>query len=300
MSIPINRARVFCEGLDHPEGLAVHPDGSIWAGGEAGQIYRIAPDGQQIDQVADTGGFVLGIAFSPGAEWLAVCDLKLGCLWRLDPATGRLEKLADRVDGQPLRVPNHVSFADDGTLYLSDSGNPKQNDGTLLRFDADDPTRGALWHAGPFHFANGTALDPTQRWLYVAVSFLPGVERVAIRDDGSAGARELVATLPDTVPDGLAFDAVGRLYVSCYTPNRIYRIMPDHRSELFIEDMDAHTLCNPTNLAFGGVGLNDLFTSNLGRWHLTHIDADIPGHPLASHRQGQAAAPPPPRSRETV
>jgi hypothetical protein len=25
---------IFAEGLDHPEGVAVHPDGSVWCGGE--------------------------------------------------------------------------------------------------------------------------------------------------------------------------------------------------------------------------------------------------------------------------
>ena len=33
---------LFADGLDHPECIAVHTDGSVWAGGEAGQIYRIA------------------------------------------------------------------------------------------------------------------------------------------------------------------------------------------------------------------------------------------------------------------
>ena len=32
--------------LDHPECIAVHPDGSVWAGGEAGQIYKISADGK--------------------------------------------------------------------------------------------------------------------------------------------------------------------------------------------------------------------------------------------------------------
>ena len=45
---------VFAEGLDHPEGLAVHPDGSIWCGGEAGQIYRIGPMGTKVEEVART------------------------------------------------------------------------------------------------------------------------------------------------------------------------------------------------------------------------------------------------------
>src|SRR4051795_10910728 len=69
--LPISRAKVFCEGLDHPECLAVHPDGSIWAGGEAGQIYRVSADGSRVDDVASTGGFILGIAFSPDCSWLA-------------------------------------------------------------------------------------------------------------------------------------------------------------------------------------------------------------------------------------
>ena len=36
---------LFAEGLDHPEGVAVHRDGSVWAGGEGGQVYRVAPGG---------------------------------------------------------------------------------------------------------------------------------------------------------------------------------------------------------------------------------------------------------------
>jgi gluconolactonase len=46
----IGAMSVLCDGtvteprLDHPEGVAVHPDdGSIWCGGERGQIYRIEP-----------------------------------------------------------------------------------------------------------------------------------------------------------------------------------------------------------------------------------------------------------------
>ncbi len=51
---------------------------------------------------------------------------------------------------------------------------------------------------------------------------------------------------------------------------------------MLIEDWEAHTLCNPTNIAFGGPGLRDLFAANLGRWHITRIDARIGGAPLAA------------------
>lgn len=281
--LPLDRAAVFVDGLDHPECVAVHPDGSVWAGGEAGQIYRIAPDGGHVEEVARTGGFTLGIAFSPDASWLAVCDLRQQCLWRLDLASGALSEFARGVDGHRFVTPNFAVFAADGTLYVSDSGTAHQNDGRVLRFDADHSGRGEVWHEGPFDFANGMALAPDGRALVVVSSWLPGVERVEIRPDGSAGARSLIAQLPRTVPDGCAFDADGALYVSCYAPARIYRIAPGGEPEVFIEDWGAHTLCNPTNIAFGGPGFDQLFAANLGRWHLTRIDAGVRGAPLACH-----------------
>jgi len=281
--ISMDRASVFCEGLDHPEGLAVHPDGSVWAGGEAGQIYRISPDGQQLKEVASTGGFILGLALSPDATWLLACDLRNRCLWRLDLETRRLREFARGAgDGDQFKIPNYAAFARDGTLYVSDSGTFRRTDGRILRFDLDG--RGSVWHAGPFNFANGLALAPDERSLYVVCSFAHCVERVEILPDGQVGRRSVFAELPKTIPDGLAFDAAGDLYISCYAPNQIYRVSPDGHIELLLDDWEAHTLSNPTNIAFGGPRFDQLFTANLGRWHLTRVDLGRVGAPLACHR----------------
>src|SRR5678815_3220236 len=99
MALTINDISIFADGLDHPECVAVHPDGSVWAGGEAGQIYKIGEDGKSIEVVANTNGFILGIAFSPGASWLAICDLKNKCIWKLDLATNQLSIFATGVEG---------------------------------------------------------------------------------------------------------------------------------------------------------------------------------------------------------
>ncbi|MXY08654.1 MAG: SMP-30/gluconolactonase/LRE family protein [Rhodothermaceae bacterium] len=282
--LPIEKASVFCEGLDHPEGLAVHPDGSIWAGGEAGQIYRVSSDGNEMVEVANTGGFILGLAFSPNAEWLAVCDLLNRCVWRLDPVSGVLAEFAGGADGgDRFKIPNYATFARDGTLYVSDSGTFRQVDGRILRFDADHSGHGQVWHQGPFNFANGLALSPREEALYVVCSFDASVERIELAPDGRAGDRTLFARLPRTVPDGLAFDAAGNLYVACYAPNHLYRVTPDGKVELLMDDWEAHTLSNPTNIAFGGCGFDQLFTANLGRWHLTQIDLGVEGARLACH-----------------
>ena len=47
MLYPISEGRNFVTGLDHPEGVAVARDGTLYAGGEAGQVYRISPDGKK-------------------------------------------------------------------------------------------------------------------------------------------------------------------------------------------------------------------------------------------------------------
>src|SRR4029450_3233937 len=46
-------------GLDHPEGVGVGPGGAVFAGGEAGQIYRVGVGGA-VDEIASTGGFIYG------------------------------------------------------------------------------------------------------------------------------------------------------------------------------------------------------------------------------------------------
>lgn len=61
--MPLERFRVFADGLDHPEGLAFDADGTLWAGGELGQIYRIDARGR-VREVAKLGGFNLGLTFS--------------------------------------------------------------------------------------------------------------------------------------------------------------------------------------------------------------------------------------------
>ena len=277
----LSKSTIFAEGLDHPEGIAIHPDGTVWAGGEAGQIYRISADGKTVDEVANTGGFILGLAFSPGTKWLAICDLGKKCVWRLDPHDFSLHKFADGANGHKFSIPNYAVFDKAGNLYISESGAFREINGQILKFTPDG--KGEIWHNGPFNFANGLAMDSAEKYLYVVTSFHSGVERVAIHRDGSAGERSLFCTLPETVPDGLAFDVDGNLYVSCYAPNKIFKVTPNAEVSVLIDDWEAHTLSNPTNIAFGGTDLDQLFTTNLGRWHITKIDAGIKGLALPSH-----------------
>ena len=281
------RVRVVFEGsltepqLDHPEGIAVHRDGSIWCGGERGQIYRLSPDGRELQQVASTGGFCLGMAFD-ASDNLFICDLKHAAVMRLDSARGQVERWADGTPGQPFGIPNFPAFDEAGRLYVSDShafGAPGPG---VFRFECDGS--GELWYGEDVTFANGLALSADGRHLYVAETFARRVFRIPVRPDGTAGRREEVAGLGAALPDGLAFDAEGNLYVGCYEPSQILRVDPAGRVATLFHDDTAHMLAHPTNLAFRG---STMFAANLGRWHVTAIEVGRPGLPL---RRGAARA----------
>lgn len=273
----ISAARVFYDGflaeprLDHPEGIAVHRDGSVWCGGERGQIYRIEPDGSSMEEITSSGGFSQGMAFD-AEDNLFVCELKQAAILRLDAKSGALEKFADNADGRGINICNHLAFGPRGELYVSDSNAFKEPGPGIFRFEPDGT--GELWYSDPINFANGLALSPDGRYLHVAETFGNAVFRIRIEEDGSAGAREEVAKIPGVLPDGLAFDTVGNLYVACYEPSQVLRVSTDGTVARFIGDEEAHLFCHPTNLAFRD---GTLFTTNLGRWHITAIETDIEG-----------------------
>jgi gluconolactonase len=264
--------------LDHPEGLAVHPDGSVWCGGERGQIYRLDPEGRALEQIASTEGFCLGMAFDPTAEHLFVCDLKHAAVFRLEVSSGRVERFADGGPAGRFRIPNYPAFGPDGNLYVSDSHAFRDPGPGIWRVDAAG--RSTLWCERDLDFANGLAFDAAGRHLYVAETFGNRISRIAVRDDGSSGELETVATVA-AWPDGLAFDAAGNLYVGCYEPSQVLRIDPEGRVDVLFREASAHLLAHPTNVAFRDT---TLFTANLGRWHLTRIEVGAAGLPLPVRR----------------
>lgn len=281
MLLTDDQVSVFFDGtvgdpqLDHPEGVAVHPDGSVWCGGERGQIFRLDPDGATLEEIASTDGFCLGLAFDRTAEHLYVCDLKHAAVFRLEIASGRVERFADGSPGGQIRIPNYPAFDAAGRLYVSDShgfGTPGPG---VFRIDPEG--KGELWYDRDVAFANGLALAPDGSALYVAETFASRIFRVPIHDDGSAGEREEVAETPGSLPDGLAFDVEGNLYVGCYEPSHVLRIDPSGRVDVLWHDVTAHTLAHPTNVAFRGT---TMFTANLGRWHVSRIEVGIEGVPL--------------------
>ena len=264
----------FCEGLDHPEGLAFDSDGQLWAGGELGQLYRISPAGQ-LTEVTRLGGFCLGLTFSP-AQQLWVCNSGLHSLMRVD-RSGRVLQSIESAGPTRLTTPNFSVFDHQDNLYFSDSGVWDGQNGFIYRLR---PSGAVDRFAGPFAFANGLALSSDDRFLYVAESQRDCVRRIEIRADGAAGETEIYAGALARIPDGLALDAAGNLYVACYASDCIYRVSLDRNVTLLAFDPEGTRIARPTNLAFGGSRLEDLYVANLGRWHIGRVHLDVRGQPL--------------------
>jgi len=76
MAILNNRLDVstLVDGLDHAEGVAWGLDGFAYAGGEAGQVYRVDVERGELSQFSQvTGGFILGMALDADNNVYA-CD----------------------------------------------------------------------------------------------------------------------------------------------------------------------------------------------------------------------------------
>jgi sugar lactone lactonase YvrE len=265
----------LAEGLDHPEGAAVGPDGTVYAGGEAGQVYRIAPEGT-LEAYADTGGFLYGVAVDGGGNVYG-CDMGRGEIVRVDRG-GAVSTYSRGTDDHPLRVPNFAAFDDAGVLYVTDSGDWGADDGLIFRVAPGGET--TVWSDAVTAFPNGCCMTAAGDALLVIESHTRRVVRVPIAADGSAGVPELVADLTGSQPDGIALAVDGTLFVGCYRPDRVWRIPPNGEPEVWFEDPDGVILNQPANPVFVGEGLGRLMLSSLGGWSLVTTDPGVAGLPL--------------------
>jgi gluconolactonase len=278
-AISIERFEVFASGLDHPECCAVDRDGNLWAGGEAGQIYKINAAGNS-ETIANVGGFCAGLAFSPDDRELYVCVAGVGIV--KVSKTGDSSVFATHAGDHKIVAPNFVVFDASGRLYATDSGIWSKRNGFVLRFEPNG--RGEVV-AGPFGYANGLALSADGRQLFMVESDSNSVLQFEIDSSGQLGKAEVYAADVGRLADGLALDADANLYVCCYASDEIWRITPDGRKSLVAHDPWAIKLCRPTNIAFGGKELDEIYVANLGRQTITRTKLGIRGQPLTNRKK---------------
>lgn len=266
--IPLEEVRPLAEDLDHPECVALGPDGALYAGGEAGQIWRIDP-GNGCEQIAQlAGAFLLGVALDAAGRIYA-CDMNGRKLLRHDPGSGDTVTYCDGADGGALVCPNYALLEPDGSLWLTDSGTDRGScDGALLRIAPDGEAQRIEL---PLDFPNGLA-RVADGMLLIAESFSPAVRTWR---DGELGT---LVELPGTVPDGLAVCADGGVLVGCFAPNRVLRIPPDGgEPQVVLDDWTGQRLITPTNIAFFGPELESFAIAGLCGWWVLAVESPWAG-----------------------
>lgn len=266
--------QVLATGLDHPEGVAWDPRrGCLWAGGEAGQVYRVELGGEVSITTVIPGGQLLGIALD-GDGRLYVCDPGNHQVWRVD------ERGEAHAFGSPIDYPNYAAFGPDDVLYVTDSGSFDRATGRLLAIDPDGTTRDVT--PRPLAYANGLVADATTLW--VVESSAPAVSAL----DFASGSFDVAVRLERCVPDGLALDAEGALLISCYQPNQVWRWHRESGLELVLDDWTGEYVLSPTNIAFYGAGLERLALASLCGSTLVSVRPPAPGtlvhFPFAAER----------------
>lgn len=275
MLIGLDRFSELVGGLDHPECAAWGPEGYFYAGGEGGQIYRIGVNGSKT-VLANTGGFILGVCLD-GRSNVYACDVGNHAVMRITPL-GEVEAYSMGAASEPMNAPNGLVFDRHGNLWVTDSGERGRQNGRLFRVA---PGGGATERidTGLADNPNGLAIDPQGRYLYAVLTDTRQVVRAALPEDpgGGLGALEEIARFDQAIPDGLAFDMAGSLYVGCMAPNVIYRLTAEGVLDVLAEDWEHHTLAAPVNIAFGGEDMRTLAVANFARWGLVQAQMEVPG-----------------------
>jgi sugar lactone lactonase YvrE len=143
-----NSAQLFAvlpDGITHPEGLAVAPNGDVYVATFDGskKIVVYSDNGKllRILTVGASSGFLLGVGFHPQTQAFLVIDFGAGKVLNVDPNTGSSSVFMTLSAGQPATGLNAMAFDSSGNVYFSDS------------------FQGAIWKTGPT--GTGTTVQTT-------------------------------------------------------------------------------------------------------------------------------------------
>lgn len=228
--------RLYATGFEFAEGPALDRDGNLYVVNYRGNgnIGRITPDGtasvfcdlRKLAPAGDRMPQANGLKVDRQGR-LVASDAGAGRLLRISADGTLVEVLATEYNGEPLRSVNDVALDLAGNIYFSDPGgsNAENPIGSIYRYDV---ATGAVKRLDTgLAFPNGLGVTPDQRYLCVAESQRFRLLIYELASDGSVGERRVLIDFPqETVgqivggphdPDGLVFDARGRLYVGMWT-----------------------------------------------------------------------------------
>lgn len=245
-------------------------EGPVWIGdalyfshftfgpGFPSRILKLDASGKVSTAIADSGSNGLAVD-GQGNIVAGTHKYKSVSRFTLD---GKRSDVAGKYQGQVFNSPNDLAIAADGTIYFSDPA--FQRDAAP---GGQDKTR--VYRVAPGGAVtvvedglvnpNGVSLSPAGDVLYVnGMEGKQGVLRAyPIVNGKPQQGRDLVKGLG--IPDGMAVDCQGNLYVTEHADQRL-RVFTPAGKQLATIHVDA----NVTNAAFGGPDGKTLFITGAG------------------------------------
>jgi len=213
--MPDRQLEVLVDGLAFPEGPRWHQGRLFFSDMHAGKVMAVDLAARLID-VAEVPYRPSGLGWLPDGHLLVVSMLDRKVM-RVDGDTltvhADLSELASGlcndmvVDASGRAYVGHFGF----DLYAREPRKPAE----VIRVMPDG---GAGIAAGNLEFPNGSVITPDGKTLIVAESWGRRLTAFDIGANGALKGRRIWAELGETVPDGIALDAEGAIWVA--SPNQ--------------------------------------------------------------------------------
>lgn len=259
-------------GLVRPECVLATRAGDLFTADWRGGVSHLRPDGSRTlysgllpdGSAARPNGITL---CSNGNFLFAHLGDSAGGVYELG-RDGSVRALVLRADGLELPPTNFVHEDAQGRIWITVSTRQVPR-ASAYRADVADgfivlrDRLGARVVADGLGYTNEALPSPDGKYLYVNETFARRLTRFRIAPGGSLYAREVVAKFgAGTFPDGLAFDALGGVWITSVVSNRVIRVAPDGSQQVMLEDCDEAHLASVEQAYLAG---------EMGRAHLDTI-----------------------------
>jgi gluconolactonase len=217
-----------------------------------GGVRRLSPDGS-VEIVIPKRRGVGGMMFNR-AGGLVLTGRNL-IVW--DEKTGQSRVIFGEWDGKPLMGLNDLTTDDSGAVYVGTLNSDPFSDakripGSLFRIEPPNRVT-KLWDG--IELTNGMGLSPNRKLLYHSDSPTSAVWVYDVLSDGSVRDRRVFAKMPAGMPDGLAVDAEGGVWVAVVRVGEVVHIGPD----AVVRERIKLPSTMVTSLTFGGADMMDLY-----------------------------------------
>jgi len=307
--IELHAFRKIAQGIARAEDVVALRDGRVFASHHDGAVSEITPNGD-FRVLGSKFGAPNGIAMDAQGRFVianfGIYDGAPGPLELFDPRTGARTVLVGEIGGRKLTSCNYPVIDRAGNIWCSHStfaatwpeALDRRTDGFIFVLRSDGSTDIA---ATGLRFPNGLALDAAERHLYVTQTSNADVLRFPILPGAKLGPSERygprlgfvtgMKTNPDLklpgfitrflgYTDGLAFDAEGNLWVTLPAAHMIAAITPAGRKVVIAHDPSGTLIRGPSNIAWGGPDLMDLYIADLRADYVLTTRSPVAGMPM--------------------